>query len=118
EGSEHVRSVGSVLLDASGNGLVQAPLPHLESRDARGIGHVALVGEVGGHSRKRVDGGYVRARGLRQQSRGNGKILVVAGRQALAGGIGGGAHHSVSGTPARALTTRAITNSRSDRRLR
>ena len=106
---EDRRGVTGLVGDATGGGLLQPPLPCLETRQTLGRGRLALVGEVVRHARERVDRGDVRSRGLRHQPRGDRKILVVA-RAPAAGtrdrrrrlpldfgraraGVGGAGHH-------------------------
>src|SRR5690606_18833183 len=115
---EDQRGITAVLLDAAFGRLAQSPLPDFERRDALGIAAAALVGKVVGGARKRVDGGNVRPCRTGHQARGDRKVLVVRGRQTDARSVGGVGHHSVSETPALALTARAITKSRSESRLR
>ena len=98
-------------------GTIQASMPVVEEREACLVRGGAFVREVIGDPREGIEGRDVRADVAREEPRGHRKILVMLARQPQAGRVGVLDYHSVSGTPARALTVRAITNRRSDTRF-
>jgi hypothetical protein len=75
-------------------------------------GQRALVREVIRGARKRVDGSHVMSQGPRQQERRDREVFVVRPGDPFAGRVRlvEVCHHSVSGTPCRWLTARAITS--------
>ena len=98
---------------------IQSRQPLVQPRIPEVQGRVAFIGDVVGQSRKGVDGRDMRPHAPGQQMRGDREVLVVRARQVRTGRIGGVErhYHSLSGTPARALASRARTNSRSESRL-
>ena len=102
---------------ATANRGVEPGFPVVEIGNPVGRRPGALVGHVVGQPRERVDRRDVRAHAGREQTRRDREVLVVRLRQPLAVGVGSGqlgAHHSISGVPARWLAARAITNRRSE----